>query len=112
MEPPTFYTTVLPALVLAVLNYFLVVFIDFCFNENNILDWYYRFLMIRVEPLSRKLAKVLGLCAVCMGFWVGVGVYSLHFWYLGLHPLGFIAFTALSQYLLIKRFVAPVDDNN
>ena len=106
-----FYTVILPALILGFINYYLVIFIDFCFNENNILDWYYRFILTRVEPRSRKLAKVLGMCAVCMGFWVGVGVYSLHCWYLGLHPVGFIAFVALNQYLLIKRFVDPEAEN-
>lgn len=44
-------------------------FIDFCFNEGNIFDWYYSFLLY-VELFLPKLAKVLGLCNICMNFWV------------------------------------------
>lgn len=45
-------------------------FIDFCFNEGNILDGYYRFLLERVQPRSYKLFKLLGGCNVCFTFWL------------------------------------------
>ena len=103
-QMPFIYTVLGPAMLLGLINFALVVFIDFCFNEGNILDWYYSLLISRVQPRSPKLAKVLGMCPVCMGFWVGLAVYAMHWKYLGLHPIGFIAFTAVSQYLLIKKF--------
>lgn len=98
-----FFGIVTPAILLGFINYFLVVFIDFCFNEGNILDFYYRWLL-RLETTRPKLAKLLGICPICMGFWVGVGVYTLYWKYLHVHPIGFLGFIAVSQYLLIKRF--------
>jgi hypothetical protein len=47
---------------------FYISFIDFCFNEGNIFDWYYKFLL-KLEDKYPKLAKPLGLCPICFGFW-------------------------------------------
>jgi hypothetical protein len=44
--------------------------LDFSFNEGNILDWYYIFLLKYVEPISKKLAKPLGTCIKCFSVWV------------------------------------------
>ena len=43
---------------------------DFSFNEGNILDWYYILLLKYVEPISKKLAKPLGMCIKCFSVWV------------------------------------------
>ena len=44
--------------------------LDFSFNEGNVLDWYYMFLLERIEPISKKLAKPLGTCINCFSVWV------------------------------------------
>lgn len=97
--------SLLTILFLGVCNYGLVVFIDFCFNEGNIFDWYYIFLLDRIKPKSPKIAKMLGLCAVCFGFWVGLFSYILYWRYLNVPPVGFLIFTAISEFLLINQFV-------
>jgi hypothetical protein len=84
----------------------LVFFIDFCFNEQNILDWYYLFLLKHVQPKYPKLAKPLGLCPVCMGFWVGVGVFSIIALAASLPFWVFLPFTAVSSFTTIKLFKA------
>jgi len=43
---------------------------DFSFNEGNILDWYYIFLLKYVQPISKKLAKPLGTCIKCFTVWL------------------------------------------
>jgi hypothetical protein len=91
-------------LLLGLVNTMLVFFIDFCFNEQNIFDWYYLFLLRHVQPKYPKLAKPLGLCPVCMGFWVGLGVFSLLALTLSLPVWVFLPFTAASSFTLIKLF--------
>lgn len=41
------------------------IFIDFCFNEGNIFDWYYSLIQDYVKPKSEKLFKMLGGCNIC-----------------------------------------------
>lgn len=98
------FQSLLTALALGACNYCLVLFIDFCFNEGNVLDWYYSLIVDRVKPRSPKLAKLLATCPVCFGFWVGVACFVLYWKYLGLAPVYFIPFAGVSQFLLLKRF--------
>lgn len=56
--------------------------IDFCFNEGNLLDNYYLFLIDHVKPKYPKLSKPLGLCIKCMSIWICLILSSLFFWYL------------------------------
>jgi hypothetical protein len=96
-------------LLLGAANFCTVTFIDFCFNEGNILDFYYQWVLDQVEPRNEKLAKVLGTCPVCFGFWVGLVAYCLYAYYFNLPIIGFIPFISLSEYLLIKRFAEAHD---
>lgn len=54
-------------------------FIDFCFNEGNILDFYYKFILNNVKPYSEKLFKLLGGCIICFGFWINISLFLLFF---------------------------------
>jgi hypothetical protein len=55
---------------------------DFSFNEGNILDWYYIFLLKYIEPISKKLAKPLGTCIKCFSVWVCFFIFLPFFiWY-------------------------------
>jgi len=52
-------------------NYFL----DFCFNEGNIFDWYYEFIQEKFYDNHPKIFKVLGGCIYCFSFWVNLFFY-------------------------------------
>ena len=52
-------------------------FIDFCFNEGNVLDFYYLWVITVIEPLYPKLAKPLGVCNVCFNFWFSTFLFPL-----------------------------------
>jgi hypothetical protein len=66
---------IIVAVILAVVASFLVKFIDFAFNDGNLFDWYYKWLLNKVKPIYPKLAKPLGLCPICFGFWIGLIYY-------------------------------------
>jgi hypothetical protein len=44
-------------------------FIDFCFNSGNIFDWYYS-ILLKIEEKNPRLSKLLGMCNVCLNFWI------------------------------------------
>ena len=56
-------------------------FLDFCMEDGNILDWYYRFIM-RIGKVKtdaggnilscNRLFKPLGGCLLCFNFWVSI----------------------------------------
>jgi len=50
---------------------------DFSFNEGNILDWYYIFLLKYIQPISKKLSKPLGTCIKCFSVWVCFSVFVI-----------------------------------
>jgi hypothetical protein len=49
--------------------------LDFSFNEGNILESYYLFLLKYIQPISKKLAKPLGICIKCFSVWVCFGIF-------------------------------------
>ena len=50
--------------------------IDFSFNEGNLLDWYYIWLL-NIEESYPKLVKPLGKCINCMSVWVTIIIFFL-----------------------------------
>jgi hypothetical protein len=60
-------------------------FIDFCFNEGNIFDFYYLFIITHIEPVSPKLAKMLGVCNTCFNFWFSTFLFPVFLYLLGLN---------------------------
>ncbi len=106
--PPIFYFAghIMLCYVLALAAKNLNIFIDFCFNDDNILDFYYQFLKQKVKPKHPKLAKILGMCIVCFGFWIAtlffilVNLTAFNFSYWFLYYLIYIGF---HQYELIKK---------
>jgi len=73
--------------IVSILSSFLIRFIDFCFNEGNIFDWYYLHIYNKYEKNNPKLFKVLGGCLYCFGTWVFIFMYLLFNLY---YPLPFI----------------------
>lgn len=56
---------------------FFIKFFDFCFNEGNIFDWYYKFIYEKFENKKPKLFKVLGGCIYCFGSWIYIMLFAL-----------------------------------
>lgn len=46
--------------------------LQYCFDDGNILDFYYSWLYYEVKPLSEKLFKAMGGCYICMNIWVNL----------------------------------------
>jgi hypothetical protein len=92
-------------MLLGVVNALFVFFTDWCMNEKNIFEKYYIWLL-KLQPRYPMLTKPLGLCPVCMGFWVGVGVFAALAAWIGLPLWVFLPFISVSSYTLIKIFKA------
>jgi hypothetical protein len=92
------------SLVLGILGAFLVYFLDFCFNEGNIFDWYYLWVLRKVEPAHPRVAKVLGLCPICFGFWVGLGYYLICCSILNMPYEFYFIFMPVNSFTVMKLF--------
>jgi len=66
------------AVLIGIVSYYLVKLIDFSFNKDNILDFYYVFLLENKDKYP-KLTKVLGLCIKCFGVWFTILTYLLFY---------------------------------
>jgi hypothetical protein len=55
-------------IILSISSVGLLKLIDFSFDDGNILDWYYKYIL-RYEVSNPKLFKLLGGCIYCFGFW-------------------------------------------
>ncbi len=92
------------SITLGVVNNYFIRFIDWCFNEGNILCNYYRFLLVKVQPTAPNLSKVMGLCIVCFGFWVNLFLFLVYYKALLFpNPIYFIPYIGISQWMLIKH---------
>lgn len=56
---------------------FFIKFLDFCFNENNIFDFYYRYISNKFNENKPKLFKVLGGCIYCFGTWIYIFIFII-----------------------------------
>jgi hypothetical protein len=85
-----------------------VSFIDFCFNEGNIFDFWYEFIQNKLFDDYPKLFKVLGGCVFCFGFWVNLFLFIIFSFVLNLTSpiflLLFPLFVGFSQ-LTIKGYI-------
>lgn len=90
--------------IFAWLNMRFTVFLDFCFNEGNIFDFYYSYLQ-RLEDKHPKLAKPLGLCGVCMGFWLSFGWWILLVSIAPVSGLFLPIYIVIATTLLMKHFI-------
>lgn len=63
--------------------------IDYSFNEGNIFDFYYLFLLEKVKPRYPKLVKPLGLCPKCMSAWICLIIFLSFYFVTGL-PIPFL----------------------
>lgn len=80
----------------------LVKFIDFCFSDGNVLDWYY-LLILRLQDNHPKLFKVLGGCIICFGFWVNLTIFFLVAYYFELPIIYGIIFIGIGQTVLMRH---------
>lgn len=81
-------------------------FIDFCFNDGNILDWYYS-ILLKIEEKNPKISKLLGMCNVCLNFWISSILFFTLFIKLingngYLHLMVYIIYISSSTYTSLK----------
>ena len=94
-------TQLLLVIAFAVASAQIVKFIDFCFSDKNILDWYY-LLILSLECRHPKLFKVLGGCIVCFGFWVNLGLFLVTAYCFNLPYIWGILFMGMAQTILMR----------
>lgn len=92
------------SMLLGYCSYYLVVFIDFTMNDKNIFDWYYKWLLNKVEPKFPKISKMIGMCAVCFGFWGATFIFTLYHYLLEIDMIYYIPYISVCEYYLIKKF--------
>ena len=112
IESITLLLVLIITIILGICSALLVKFIDFCFNEHNILSWYYS-LLIKLNTWSPNLAKPLGLCPKCFGLWLSSALFLLYHYYFGLIFILVVPYLAVMEYTLDLLFKDnDVDDNS
>jgi hypothetical protein len=100
---PVILQTILTITFLGYIGYYLSIFIDFCFNEGNIFDWYYS-LILKLQDNHPKLFKVLGGCIVCFSFWIHFILFMfIYISYFNFDLIWFIPYISIVEYNLIKH---------
>lgn len=77
-------------------------FFDFTLYEGNIFDFYYDFLLNKVMPKSPKLAKLMGICMVCLGFWLSLLFFCLVNMAIHLNWIMIIPFMSVASFVTRK----------
>jgi hypothetical protein len=108
VEAITIFLVLTVTVVFAISSALLVKFIDFCFNEGNIFDWYYK-ILLDLEEKYPKLTKVFGLCPKCFGFWISFLLFIYYHNYFGIALIFFIPYISIAEYSIDKLF--KLDDN-
>lgn len=105
MEQTTILLNLIIYIILGITSGLFIKFIDFCFNDGNIFDFYYAF-VLWVETKSKKLAKVMGLCSYCYGFWVGTFLFILYqeFFKTEIGFIYFIPYISVVEYVIHLLF--------
>ncbi len=80
-----------------------VKFIDSCFNDGEILDWYYKEILT-LEQKWPRLSKALGLCPKCFGFWLSLLLFMGYNQTFGLSGVFFIPYIACAQFVISLLF--------
>jgi hypothetical protein len=77
--------------------------LDFSFNQGNIFDWYYIFLLKYVEPISKKLTKPLGTCIKCFSVWVCFFFFLIFSIYLTIPWYFLLISEGISAYIIYRE---------
>ena len=70
----------------------IVMLINFCMWEGNILAWYYDWL----DKQPYEITNVFGLCKICFCFWFGI-----IFFYFNSHGYSYAVFLGFSEMIII-----------
>lgn len=108
MEASNILLNLIIYVILGITSGMLVKFIDFCFNEGNIFDFYYIF-VLWVETKSKKMAKLLGLCPHCYGFWVSSGLFFIYSHIFDTYLIYYIPYISISQFVIYLLFKGEDD---
>ena len=79
-------------------------FIDFCFDEGNILDFYLKYITSKVKPWNKKIWKLIGGCNICFGTSIiSIPLFVLYYFVFDLQNIFlFIPYIATSTHQLLK----------
>lgn len=105
MEFSLFITNLIISITVGYICYCLVLFIDFTMNDGNIMDWYYAIIKNYVYPKHPKIAKVLGMCPICFGFWVTLFIFMWLDYYLPTNLFFYVMCIGFTEGLLINKFL-------
>jgi hypothetical protein len=97
------FIALIVSIILGITSALLIKFIDSCFNDGDILDWYYR-QILALEPKWPRLSKALGLCPKCFGFWVSFFLFMLYHQWIGLDAIFFWPYVACCQFVISLLF--------
>lgn len=81
----------------------LSVFLDFCFNEGNIFDFYYQFIIDYIKPKSEKLFKLLGGCNICFNIYPSTIIFEIYNYYLNISYIYYLPYIITS--ILINMYL-------
>jgi fructose-specific phosphotransferase system IIC component len=96
-------------IILAITSSCFTKFITYCFNEGNILDWYYEWL-IKYSGNNQKLFKLLGGCYICFNIWISTLIFELFNTVIGINYILFIPYIATS--FIMSYYISKKDINN
>jgi hypothetical protein len=96
-------------LIVSIYSAFLTKFIDFCFNEGNIFDWYYLYIYNNFKDDNPKLFKLLGGCLFCFSTWVFIFNFVLFNIYYPL-PIIFVFFGIGINYISMEIINKYLDE--
>lgn len=105
MEDLVLLIKLLFIIIVGITSGFINYFIDFCFNDGNIFDFYYKWVKSKIFPNHPKLAKVLGICPICFGFWVSITIFFIYKYFIPEIPyILIIPYMATSTFTTLKVF--------
>ena len=95
---------IITSILLGICSARIAYFIDFCFDEGNILDFYLKYITLKVKPWSKKIWKLIGGCNICFGTSIiSIPLFVVYYFVFGLGNIWlFIPYIATSTHHLLK----------
>jgi hypothetical protein len=94
--------TIILIIFLSISSAFFGYFIDFCFENGNIFDFYYIFIEEKFSENYPKIFKVLGGCIICFNFWLSFLLFHIFFFVFPLQYILIVPFLSISQFTIMK----------
>jgi hypothetical protein len=96
--------TIFLLIFLSISNSLFMYFLDFCFENGNILDFYYNFIEKKWSEKHPKIFKILGGCIICLSFWISLIFFHIFYIVLPLQYIFIIPYISITQFIVMKLF--------